>query len=453
MKDKLVKLRLNTSGKILKNLSTLQDTEWLNKNQVKSIQQRRLTDLVKYAHENVPYYRENLPFHSIINNDGLIDFSQLSKIPILTKSIIRNHFEELKSEKLDAMNWYQNTSGGSTGEPILFIQHKEVKEWEQSVKLLFDEWSGKSIGEKQIRLWGSQRDLLVGNENLRSKFGKWMRNEVWLNAFSLSDERMLDYVDQINSIKPVQILAYAESIYELSVFIEEHKLKVHSPKSIMTSAGTLYPHMREVIERVFKTKVFNRYGSREVGDIACECNHHNGLHISSLTHYVEILKSDHSPADKGEMGEIIVTPLMNFGMPLIRYKIGDMGKWAEEECSCGRGLPLLKEVSGRVTDTFITKEKKPIYGAYFAMLFYHKDWIKKFQIIQEDYELIKLSLVLKNQYVMNPFEVYSEEISKITKDIKDVMGPNCDVSFDFLQKIESSPSGKHRALISKVKRD
>ncbi|WP_052343619.1 phenylacetate--CoA ligase family protein [Bacillus massiliigorillae] len=452
-KEKLARLRLHSSGNTLENLSQLEESQWLTHQQVQILQQKHLTNLINHAYENVPYYQDNIPIKSIFDAKGLVDLRKFSTIPILTKKIIRKHFDQLKSNHLQTLNWYENTSGGSTGEPVVFIQDSSVREWEQSVKILFDKWSGRLIGDKQVRLWGSERDLLVGKESMRSQVGKWMRNEVWLNTFSMSDEIMLSYVEKINTFQPLQILAYVESIFDLAQFIIKNKLQVFSPKSIMVSAGTLFPYMREVIEAAFKAPVFNRYGSREVGDIACECERHKGLHISSPTHFVEILREDGSSAEPGEVGEIVITSLMNYGMPLIRYRIEDMGCWAEDFCSCGSGWPLLKEVTGKVTDTFLTKDHKPVNAVYFEFLFYYQDWIRKFQIIQEDYELIKINIVLTDMKQENPFEIYHNELEKIIKEIKIVMGEKCVVQFDFVLKINASPSGKYRFLISNIKRN
>jgi phenylacetate-CoA ligase len=262
---------------------------------------------------------------------------------------------------------------------------------------------------------------------------------------------MLVYVKQINAFKPVQILAYAESIYELSRFIERGNLKVYRPRAVLTSAGTLHEYMRRKIEEVFNAPVFNRYGSREVGDIACECDHHKGLHVSPLTHYIEILRQDGSMAQTGEQGEIVITLLTNYAMPLIRYRIGDMGVWAEKPCTCGRSWPLLREVTGRVTDNFVTSEGKLLYGGFFRQLLFSQEWIKKYQIIQEDFNHIHIFIVLHKQNGTTP-EFYSEKMKEITQRICLVMGQDCRVKFDFVDDIVSSPSGKYRHTVSKVAR-
>ncbi|SHE68026.1 phenylacetate-CoA ligase [Desulfofundulus australicus DSM 11792] len=303
----LYKVWLNTSGRgdEFSHLQELRRAERLPKKQIYELQQERLHRLLTHAYENVPYYRTLLKEHGWtrgLPKSAVFKFSQT--LPFLTKEIIRERFDELRSEDLPRRKWFYNTSGGSTGEPVRFIQDSDYHQWAQAGKMLFDKWTGYSVGMPKIVLWGSERDLLVGNETLRTRIGRWLRNEHWLNTFRMTEADMQTYVQRINAVRPVQILAYVESIYELAKFIEREGLKVHTPRAIMTSAGTLYPHIREVIERVFMAPVFNRYGSREVGDMACECEAHQGLHVNPLTHYLEIVKPDGQPCAPGEVGEV-----------------------------------------------------------------------------------------------------------------------------------------------------
>jgi len=437
-------------GNVLNYFEQLQKWQWLDQKALKQLQEKRLSNLLLHAYRHVPYYREILKESGVITSKEQVNLSAFEKIPFLTKDIMRKEFEQLKSDDLNNREWYLNTSGGSTGEPVQFIQDKEYSEWLHAIKLLDDQWSNREIGDKQIRLWGSERDLLVGQETTKVRIGRYIRNERWLNAFRMTSEQMKEYIEVINKFKPIQILAYVESIFELAKFIEQNKLTVHYPKSIMTSAGTLYPYMRETIERVFQTKVFNRYGSREVGDIACECEHHQGLHVSALTHYVEIIKEDGTLAQPGELGEVVVTSLINYAMPLIRYRIGDTGVWAKNQCNCGRNWPVLETIAGRVTDHFVKKDGAVVHGEYFTHLLYHKEWVKKFQFVQKDYELIVLKIVLRDA-TKNPKMYLAEDLNSIIKDIQVVMGKDCVVEFEFLDDIPPTASGKYRYTISEVR--
>jgi phenylacetate-CoA ligase len=193
----------------------------------------------------------------------------------------------------------------------------------------------------------------------------------------------------------VGIRAYVESIHELARFIEARGLQVHSPRAISTAAGTLHPAVRELVERVFRAPVFDHYGSRETNGIAGECDHHQGLHVSALTYRFELLRADGTPCGPGELGEVVLTSLVNYAMPLIRYRIGDMAEWAEQPCSCGRAWPLLRAVQGRVTDNFVAGDGTLVHGAYFRHLFFFRDWIRKFQIVQEAQDRVRFRIVLR----------------------------------------------------------
>jgi len=216
----------------------------------------------------------------------------------------------------------------------------------------------------------------------------------------------------------------------------------------MTSAGVLYPEVRARIEEVFRAPVFNRYGSREVGDIACNCVKNQGLHIIPNIHYIEILDKQGKEVKTGVRGEIAVTILTNYTMPLIRYKIGDRGILSEKECSCGRGFPLLEKVEGRVRSMFRNKQRDLIDSGVFIRLFYFRDNIKQFQVIQESLDQITINLVLKDKQKLKVVEKDFREISEV---IKPIMGNDTKIKYNILNEIKSSPSGKYMYIFSKIK--
>ena len=436
-------------GDILGNYRTMDRWQWLDQERSMALQQERLKILLAHAFRHVPYYRKVLLEAGAIGDNGHIHLERFTQIPILTKSLIHTHYDELKSDDINSRKWYVNTSGGSTGEPVLFIQEKNYHDWAMAMKTLNDRWTGYVLSMPKIILWGSDRDLSTAGKSAKKNIGKWLRSEIWQNAYLMSPEKMLDYVKQINSHKPVQIQAYAESILELARYIEQENLNVYSPQSIVTTAGTLYPDMRVNIERIFGAPVFNFYGSREVGAIACECDHHKGLHVSLPTHYVEILKQDGTHAGPDEEGEVVITLLTNYAMPLIRYRIGDMAIKGNQPCSCGRAWPLLREVTGRITDNFVTRDKTLIFGGYFRQILYFRDWIKKYQIVQEDYDLIRVILI-KIEKTRSQTSLASE-LNEITEKIQAVMGKDCRVKYEFVNDIAPSSSGKYLYAVSKVR--
>jgi phenylacetate-CoA ligase len=438
---------------VKRELRMLGRAEYLAKEDLLSLQEDRLKRLLQHAYTNVPYYRRAMDETGLLknNSDDLLDENNFSKFPFLTKEILRIHQSDLISKDIRKRKFYYNTSGGSTGEPVRFIQDLEYKHWVRGASLLYDRWTGYNPGMPKIILWGSERDFLEGRERPLARLKSSLKNEVLLNTFTMSETHMHQYVEAINHLKPVQILAYVESIYELARFIEKKSLMVYSPKVIMTSAGTLYPNMRQIIERVFRAPVFNRYGSREVGAIACECGVHQGLHVSPLNNYIEIIREDGSLAAPGEVGEIVVTCLANYAMPLIRYRIGDLGVWAEEECSCGRKWPLLKEVSGRINS--IIKTKNGVYDSTaLTTSFYFKDEKKtqtfmsfsRYQLVQKALDRFVLRVVVQDS------KLWKKERESLKMNLIKILGEDIDIHLEEVDEIAPSPSGKHLYILSEL---
>ncbi|MFQ5924139.1 MAG: phenylacetate--CoA ligase family protein [Anaerolineales bacterium] len=438
---------LRLSGKTLQNLGVLKAHAWLPREQVYSGQQARLRRLLVHASSQVPYYRQVLADAGVLSGSGDVHLDRFSNIPLLDKTILHERNTDLQSLDLDRRKWYRNSSGGSTGEPARFVQDQEFADWGRAVGLLFDLWAGYSVGESKIVYWSNTRDLSASTTKLKSRVAAALRNEIWLDARRMSPEQMRSFFDLIARERPAQLLAFPENLYELARFATKEGLEPQSPRAIVTTAATLYPWMRRAIEGAFGAEVFNSYGSREVSGIAMECEAHKGLHVCLPVQHIEILRPDGSPTSPGELGEVVVTCLVNWAMPLIRYRIGDMAAWGEDQCPCGRSWPLLKEVAGRTRDLFVKKDGTRV--RIWENIFHRYPWIRKFQVVQEDYEFVRALIVLDGESG-SANRKYADDILQIEAAILDAMGPECKVEVVLTDRIEATASGKFRHHISRV---
>ena len=437
-----------TGSKIPANLKCIKSLERLSQEELKIFQDNKLKELLLHSYKNVPYYHRILRDSDVIDENENINLDNFDRIPILTKDIIRREGENLYSKDYQKRKYYTNTSGGSTGEPVKFIQDKYYDDWNIATKIYFKKFVEQDVGDKELRLWGSERDILEGKEKLSIRLRNWLYNRKELNSFKMSEKDVFEFVDKWNEFKPRWVEAYVQSVYEFGKFIRENDLNIYSPKGVLTSAGTLYPEMRGSIGDVFQCKVFNRYGSREVGGVACNCEKSDELHVAVWRSYIEILDANLNPIKTGEIGKIYITTLDNYSMPLIRYDIGDIAVRSEnEQCSCGRGMPLIKKIEGREISVFKTKEGKIVPGEFFIHFIgvvFNKGFISKFQVIQKDYYLIKIKVVILDKI---GFENGKNEI---INSIKKVMGQDCKVEFEFVDVIEPLESGKYLYTMSEI---
>jgi phenylacetate-CoA ligase len=407
------------------------------------MQNEKLKQLLKHAYEKIPYYNKFLSKAGVVVNKD-VNLENFQNIPVLTKEIIRTEGENLYSKDYQNRGWYPNTSGGSTGEPVKFIQDRNYGAWSYACRFYYNLIAGKDTGEKEIKLWGSEQDILEGAEKISTRLRRWGFNVILLNSFAMSDDIMAQYVDKWNSFKPKMVWAYTSSIYEFAEYIKRSGSKICSPASIICTAETLTENVRNFIEEVFASPALNQYGSREVGVIACECLRKEGLHTFPEHNKIEILDHNLDHCAPGKMGDIYVTTLNNYSMPLIRYQIGDTAVVSEKEvCSCGRGWPRINALTGRTSDHFRTKDGKLVHGEYFTHLFYNKSEIRRFRVVQHDYDDIEILIEPTNK-------VSRETLLDIEKRTKLVLGEQCDITFSITEQIPRSPSGKYRYTISEV---
>lgn len=433
----------NRGAKGIKFSHQLRDYKWLKKAQWNSLetniayQKKELYQFVCFAIQHVPYYKDMGFSLSDFKEQSI--YEDIRKFPILTKDIIRKEKERLLPD-IDIGDWtFDNVSGGTTGEPVRFRHSGKFFDFEQASKLLFDEWAGRKIGDSQIRLWGSERDIISGKKDWMNKIYRWARNEEFINTFKMSDDDMKAYIKRINQKHPKMILAYVQSARELGYFAKEHNIKIRPVKGMMTSAGTLSWELQNELRDIYGCPVINRYGSREMGDMACSCERGEGLHINVFSTYLEILDTEGNTCTDGERGRIITTLFKDYAMPIIRYEIGDVGSLGKEKCSCGRGMPILSTVSGRIIDEFISADGSLIFGDFFTHLFYDSYNVKQFKVIQDDYLHILIKLAFYNKTEGEKNTIFFE---KQRRDIRKVMGDEMIVDYEILDDIPVASSGK-----------
>jgi phenylacetate-CoA ligase len=432
-------------SKVLKYYKELQTHQWNTQEENHQLQRKKLFQLIQYASQNIPYYQRVIQEHQISFSEDII-FTDLKKFPLLTKEIIRNNFNQLY--KFRDHTYYRNSSGGSTGEPVIFYQDRYYFDWSIATKILFDEWAGRRIGEPMVKLWGSTRDILRGGQGVTGYLRQQISGVTNLESSRMTDQDKYQFVQRINQIKPCLLLIFPNSISELTRFIQDHHLQVYSPPAIMTSGGVLFPELKARIQEVFHTTIFNRYGSREVGDIACNCAQSEGLlHLIPDIHYLEIVDDKGKEVKPGEAGNIIITLLTNYTMPLIRYQIGDLGVLSKKNSPCGHGWPLLEKVVGRINSNFKNRFGEYIGAGIFYPLFYFQNNIQQFQIIQKTVDSILINLVLIEKNRLKDMDKFFEENNQ---KIEKIMGHQITVKYNIVDEIKPSPSGKYMYTFSKV---
>lgn len=429
----IIYLLLNLSGsKVLKNLKEIEEVSSFSVEEKEKYQKDKLKNILLHAYNNVPYYKKILAQAAVVIN-GEVYLENFSRIPVLTKDIIRKEGINLYSTDYKQRKPYENTSGGSTGEPVKFIQDKEYDAWNIASKIFFFRKLGKDEGEKEIKLWGSDRDIIKGNLTPKDRFINFLYNRKFFNCYNFSDQDMANLVKLHNTFKPCMYWAYVDGIFEFSKYVLKNKIQLFSPKFIVTTIGPLHEYNRKVIQDAFGCKVYNQYGSREMGIISVE-NENKEMDISFWRQIVELCGVNQEKS-------LVVTSLDNYSMPLIRYEIGDVAEKGTEQYSFGETASFLttKPVVGRTLGFFKKKDGGLKHTHFLVQQLFFKDWINKFQLIQKDYDLVEIKIVGTEN---------KEEMKKVEDLIIGFLGEEFKIEWNFVDSIQTSISGKYLYTVS-----
>ena len=338
---------------------------------------------------------------------------------------------------------FANSTGGSTGKPTQFYQDKRYQQYRKALEYRNLLWCGWSFGDPHLKIWGSYFDLNM-QMRLQGRITNWLNNMVIFPASRMYTEKMDEWIDQLYRIRPVVLEGYVNALVTFAKYIRSiDRAPIDAGiRAIITAAETLLPDQRSLLQEVFNSKVFNRYGCREFACIAHECEH-GTLHINEDWVYLEVVDGEGNPVPDGETGQIVITNFFNRGMPFIRYAIGDIGALPKVHQSCPCGLPFryLKSLEGRLLDVIVLPKSGYTSGTQIGNVFGPHD-IDRYQVIQDQVDHINVLIV--------PGKDYGVDDERVLRDKLALYLPGINIDITYVDHIDVSGSGKYRSVISHV---
>jgi phenylacetate-CoA ligase len=272
--------------------------------------------------------------------------------------------------------------------------------------------------------------------------GRWLI----LSSFHLDDETIPLYIKRIRTFNPKYIMAYPSSVIILGQYVKSRGINLKlNLKALLLGSEEVYPFQRQLLDEVFKTRVFSWYGQSEKVVLAGGCEESTHYHIFLEYSITEVVDERGEDVGYGKMGMIVGTSFINYAMPLIRYYTGDLAIISDKRCKCGREYPLMEQVIGRAQDFIVTKNGKliPLTALIFGQHFKAFSRIRQMQIIQEKRGEIKIRIVRDSEYtVKDEEEIYNR--------IKSIMHEDLDIIFEYCENIPRTKMRKHRFLIQKL---
>jgi len=415
-------------------LYNLKRNQWLSTKELKEIQNRKLKRLINHAYENVPYYHKL--FDSVnVKVEDIKTVEDLYKIPITNKLTLQSlPITEITAKNVNLSKCIRKRTSGSQGIPLTVYNRKKDKNFLDMVWARARLENGQRLIDKRVSIRNPH--YFPTKNRWYEHFSIWRRVDI--SCFD-DVENQLKILEKVN---PEVITSYPSSLKLLAMALEEQKNRKINSRLIFTSTELLNADARRFIQSKFEAPIFDFYGANELGLIAWECSERKGYHINIDSVVVEFIWNNKN-VSAGERGKLICTALHSYAMPFIRYEIGDVGIKSDEKCPCGRGLPLMKIIEGRVDDFIVLPDGKMVSPYSLTYIIRNIPGISRYQIIQEEKDKILVLIIKDKEFTQNT-------ITSIRRNLEKALGKDVKIDIKIVDNIPCDKSGKFRVVKSKV---
>lgn len=433
---------------ILKNRRTvryLQEFErikhWPRK-EVEQYQFRKLKKLLAHAEANVPFYNKRFSECAFSVNDMLC-FEDLKKIPPLTRQDLQNHWNEIIATNYKHKKLSKGSSSGSTGIPVTYFKDKSATSAGQAAHYLGWSFSGWKMNMKGLHIWGNPSTVNNEWKKLSSRLKAKVFSYHKFPAYKLTDgSKFLELFELINKEKYDFIDGYTNALYLFADFLKQRNLtSQHRVKYVLTTAENLQPFQRSIIEEML-APVYDSYGCSEINSIAYQCNICKAYHVIDPHVFLEYGKV----IDDIGSSELLITDLDNYAFPLIRYKNDDLGIPQKYNSECKISFSQLTGITGRQSDMirFTDGGVLSVPSFFGSMLLKQIHGLKQYQIERVAEDLIYVNFVKTSDFT-------DQDHQKIVSALNEYLNNRINYQIKYLDKIESSSTGKFKLLIDKTK--
>lgn len=408
-------------------------------------QSDRLRAVLQRAAEAVPHYRENWDDQAKqAARDGVLE-----AIPLLEKDPVRTDphcLVDRAARRGRALTFY---TSGSTGTPIASLWTRDELRASMAVREVRSAgWAGVSFTQPRATFSGR---ISVPDPNSAGPYHRvnLAERQIYFSPFHLGPKTASQYVDALRRHRTEWLTGYAVSFHLLAQFMLEQRIDPPDDlRAVITTSEKLAPRMRDTMRRAYGCSVFEEYSTVENVLFASECEH-GSLHVSPDIGVVEILDQQGRPCPPGVVGEIVATQTFRQLQPFVRFRLGDLASWSDEPCACGRAMPVLAGVDGRVEDVVIGLDGRRLVR--FHGIFIDLDGVREGQVVQEQQDGIRLRLVPEAGLDEPGAADRRAAVEQVVRArFEQRLGAGMQIDVDWVDAIERTKAGKFRAVISKL---
>ncbi len=430
-------------SEILRQYRRLRKFWTVSPDELESHRRLRLQQLVQHASQTSPFYQERFA-EAGLDRTAILYASDLRKLPCLTKTELNSQMSSVLSTAFRREDLVESSTGGSSGIPLKFYRDAHVTAVRRAQDFFFNAQLGIHPGTKRAWVWGSPLDI-AQSSSIKARLANFLSERaVHFYSFDAGDQQLREFIGQLNRHRPEAIFAYPNMLVAILEFARAHDVTLPRVGKVITTAEPTYSWQRELFREMLGAETFERYGSREIGTVAAELLDHNGMYVFEPTYILEVIDGDGNEVRPGEMGELVVTDLYNFAMPLIRYRTGDMVRLeAPGNTSCWRRITA---VGGRVVDLIVRPDGSRIAGEALIMALRTSGVVDRVQVIQRNPQL----------FVIRHLETASighEVRERLQAKIETLMTSAVTIEFQAVPELGYDPSGKYRYVTSECRRD
>ena len=424
-------------------LGALESSQWLDRTSMEQLQLEKLQALLHLAHAHCPWHRDRIDAAGLSHGD-LSGLQDLRRLPTMSKQDAAANREATVWTEVPGGAHRYNT-GGSSGQPLIFYFGRWRQASDAAGRMRARRWWGVEPGDPEVYLWGAPVELNKTDwvKTVRDR----LINQLVLNAFAMSPQRMDVYLDALQAFAPRCLYGYASSLALLAAHARERGRRLRLPhlRAVCATGEPLFDHQRALIGEVFGAPVANEFGSRDMGFTAHETPQ-GQLLLMSESILLEVLDAQGLPVAPGQLGEAVMTGLCSDAQPFIRYRTGDMVRLSDEPESAGRGLHVIAEVVGRRTDFLVHADGTIMHALAGIYVLRAIEGVAEFKLIQHARHDMEVLVVPGPRWQV-------QSAQAIQSGLQQRLGHELRVSLRLVQDIPPEASGKHRYVVSHVPLD